>query len=149
MSMCRVFSCVVGRECLLWLMHSLGKTLLAFAVLQSVFQGQTWLLFQVSLDFLLLDSSLLWPLNFWVSSRRSCMSSSIHSTLASSALLVGAKPWITVILKGLPWKWTEIILSFLRLRPSTAFQTLLLTMRTTPFLLGILVHSSRNNDYLN
>ena len=28
---------------------------------------------------------------------------------------------------GLPWKGTEIILSFLRLHPSTAFQTLLLT----------------------
>ena len=31
MPMCRVFSCVVGRECLLWPVHSLGKTLLAFA----------------------------------------------------------------------------------------------------------------------
>ena len=27
-----------------------------------------------------------------------------------------------MILNGLPWKWTEIILSFLRLHPSTAFQ---------------------------
>ena len=31
MSMCRVFSFVVGRGCLLWPVHSLGKTLLAFA----------------------------------------------------------------------------------------------------------------------
>ena len=30
---------------------------------------------------------------------------------------------------------TEIILSFLRLHPSTAFQTLLLTVRLTPFIL--------------
>ena len=30
---------------------------------------------------------------------------------------------------------TDIILSFLRLHPSTAFQTLLLTMMATPFLL--------------
>ena len=29
-----------------------------------------------------------------------------------------------MILNGLPWKRTEIILSFLRLHPSTAFQTL-------------------------
>ena len=36
---------------------------------------------------------------------------------------------------GLPWKQTEIILSFLRLYPSTAFWTLLLTMMATPFLL--------------
>ena len=35
----------------------------------------------------------------------------------------------------LPWKRTEIILSFLRLHPSTAFWTLLLTMMATPFLL--------------
>ena len=38
-------------------------------------------------------------------------------------LLVGAQSWITVILNGLPWKQTEIILSFLRLHPSTAFRT--------------------------
>ena len=31
---------------------------------------------------------------------------------------------------------TEIILSFLRLHPSTAFQTLLLTIMATPFLLS-------------
>ena len=39
------------------------------------------------------------------------------------------------MLNGLPWKWTKIILSFLRLYPSTAFQTPLLTVRTIPFLL--------------
>ena len=32
-------------------------------------------------------------------------------------------------------KQTEMVLSFLRLHPSTAFQTLLLTMMATPFLL--------------
>ena len=60
MSMCRVISYVVGRGCLLWLVHSLGKTLLAFALLHFVLQHQTCLLFQVSLDFLLLHSSHLW-----------------------------------------------------------------------------------------
>ena len=39
-SMCRVFSCVVGRGCLLWPVHSLGKTLLAFALLHSVLLGK-------------------------------------------------------------------------------------------------------------
>ena len=39
------------------------------------------------------------------------------------------------ILNGLPWKRIEIILLFLRLHPSTAFQTLLLTMMATSFLL--------------
>jgi len=38
-----------------------------------------------------------------------------------------------VILNGLPWKQTEIILSFLRLHPSTVFWTLLLTMMATLF----------------
>jgi len=38
MSMYRVFSCVVGRVCLLWPVRSLGKTLLAFALLHSIFQ---------------------------------------------------------------------------------------------------------------
>ena len=33
-----------------------------------------------------------------------------------------------MILNGLPWKRTEIILSFLRLHPSTAFRTLLLSI---------------------
>ena len=32
--------------------------------------------------------------------------------------------WITVLLNGLPWKLTEIILSFLRLHPHTEFWTL-------------------------
>ena len=41
-----------------------------------------------------------------------------------------------MILNGLPWKRTEIIVSFLRLHLSTAFQTLLLTMMATPFLLS-------------
>ena len=40
-----------------------------------------------------------------------------------------------VILNGLPGKETEIFLSFLRSHPGTAFQTLLLTMRDTSFLL--------------
>ena len=44
MSMCRLFSCVVGRGCLLWPVRSLGKTLLVFALLHSVFQGQICLL---------------------------------------------------------------------------------------------------------
>ena len=69
MSMCRVFSCAVGRGCLLWPpVRSLGKTLLAFALLHSILWGQICLLLQVSLDFLLLHSSSLWWKGhlFWV-----------------------------------------------------------------------------------
>ena len=60
MSLYRVFSCVVGRGCLLWPVHFLGKTLLVFALLHSVFQGQICLLLQGFLDFLLLHSSPLY-----------------------------------------------------------------------------------------
>ena len=58
--MCRVISCAVGRWCLLWPVHSLCKTLLAFALLHFELQGQTCLLLQVSLDFLFLHSNPLW-----------------------------------------------------------------------------------------
>ena len=60
LSMYRVVSCVVGRWCLLWLVCSLGKTLLAFIPLRFVLQSQTSLLLQVPLDFLLLYSNPLW-----------------------------------------------------------------------------------------
>ena len=68
MSMCRVFSCVVETGCLLRPVHSLAKTLFAFALLHSAFQAQVCLLLQVFLNFLLLHSS---PLKykghlFWV-----------------------------------------------------------------------------------
>ena len=72
-SMCIVFSYVVGRGWFLWPVRSLGKTLLAFALLHFVLQGQTCLLLQVSLDFLLLHSSpLLWKRHLFWCSRSSC-----------------------------------------------------------------------------
>ena len=49
----------VGRGCLLWPVHFLGRTLLVFALLHSAFQGQICLLLQMFLDFLLLHSSSL------------------------------------------------------------------------------------------
>ena len=81
----------------------------------------------------------------WLSSssnsRRSYRSSQKHLTSASLGIILDYR--------DVECKRIEIILSFLRFHPSMAFQTLLLTVRTTPFLLGILVHNSRNNDYLN
>ena len=50
MFMCRVFSCVVERGCMLWPVCSLGRTLLAFALLHSVLQGQICVLLLVILD---------------------------------------------------------------------------------------------------
>ena len=114
--------------------------LLAFSLLHFVLQCQTCLLFQLSLNFLLLHSSLLWWKGhlffFGVSSRRSCRSSENRSTWDSSASKVGAQTWITV-LNALPWKQIKIILSLLKLYPDTVFQTLWLTMGATPFLLRV------------
>ena len=94
--MCRIISCVVGRGCLLWPMHSLGKTLLAFTLLHFVLQSQTSLLLQVSLDFLLLHSSPLWwkgHLFFGVSSRRSCRSCTIITTVYIRNIFKFSSPW--------------------------------------------------------
>ena len=56
--MCRVVSCVVGKG--IWFDQCvLLTTLLAFALLHFVLQGQTYLKLQVSLDFLLLHSKIL------------------------------------------------------------------------------------------
>ena len=78
---------LLERGCLLWLVHSLGITLLAFDVLRFVLRSQICLLIQVSLNFIICISV---PYNkkniFWgggVGSRRSCRSSYNHSTSAS------------------------------------------------------------------
>ena len=60
MSMCKFISCVIGRGCLLWWLCPFGRILLAFPLLHFVLWGQICLLLQVSLDFLLLYSNLLW-----------------------------------------------------------------------------------------
>ena len=93
MSMCRVISCVVGRGYLLWSVCSLGKTLLSFALIHFVLQGQICLLLQISLDFLPLHSQ--YPIMkrtsfFGISSRRSCRASQNHSVSVSLRLVVGA-----------------------------------------------------------
>ena len=115
MSMCRVFSCVVERRCLLWTVHSLGKTLSAFALLYSVLQGQICLLLRVFLDFLLLHSSPLWWKGhlFWVLVLEGLVG--LHRTIQLQLLQrswSGHSLGLPLILNGLPWKRTEIILSF-------------------------------------
>ena len=70
-----------------------------------------------------------------VSSKRSCRSTVEPFNFSFFSVTGWGIGLDCVILNGLPWKRTEIILSLLRLHPSTAFQTLLLTMIATPFLL--------------
>ena len=100
--------------------------LLTFALLHFVLQSQTCMLtrylftsyFCISIP--IMKGHLLWG----VSSRKSRRSLYNCPTSASSALVVGTQTWITVMLNSLPCEQTEVILSFLRLHPSTAFWTL-------------------------
>ena len=135
MSMYRVFSCVVGRGCLLWPVHVLGKTLLVFALLHSVSQGQICLLLQVILDFLLLHSSpLLWKGHLiWVLVLKGLVG--LHRTVQLQ--LFSITGWgINLDYRDIEWFALETNRDHsLRLHPSTAFWTLLLTMMATPFLL--------------
>ena len=133
---CRVFSCVVGRGCLLWPVCSLGKTLLPFALLYFSPQGQICLLLQVSLDFLLLHSCSLW----W--------KGHLFGVLVQKVFWVFTEPFnfsfFSITGQGIDLdycdiEWfaleTDIILSFFRLHSGTAFWTLLLTVRANPCLL--------------
>ena len=132
--MCNIFSCVVGRGCLLWPVHSLGKILLAFALLNFVLQGQIYLLLQVSLDFLLLHSiPLIKKTSFFVVSSRMSFRSSFRFF---------QHYWLGHRL-GLLWYWMVCLGNEQRsfghfwMHPKTAFWTLLLTMMATPFLLRV------------
>ena len=136
MSMCRVFSCVVESVCLLYPVPSLGKTLSTFALLHSVLQGQICLLLQVSISWFL-TFAVQCPIMkktsiLGVNSRRFV---GLHRTIHFSFFSITGQgiDLITVILNGLPWTCTKIIVSAWRLHLSTAFQTLLLTMMATPF----------------
>ena len=143
-SMYRVISCVVGRGCACYVLLCVAmpgvfswQNSISLCPASFCTKGQTCLFLQAFLDFLLLHYNSWWWKGhlFGVSSRKCCRSSQNQPTSASPASVAGAQTWITMTLNGLPWKWTEIILLFFRLHPSTAFQTFLLTMRSTPFLL--------------
>ena len=151
MSMCRVISCAVERGCLLWPVHSLGKTLLAFALFMFMLQGQSCLLLQVSLDFLLLHSSPLWwerHFFFLVLVLEGLIG--YHRTVQ----LLSINSW------GIDLDYCDterfaletnrdIFLSFLRLHRSTAFQTFCWLWGLLHLFQGILAHRSRNNGHLN
>ena len=128
--LCVERSLVIGKGCLLWPACSLSKTLLAFALLHFVLQGQTCLLLQVFLDFLLLHSSPIWWKGylFWVLVLEGLVG--LHRTIQLQLL---HHYWSGQRL-GLLWYWMvylgneQSILSFLRLHVITAFRTLLLMM---------------------
>ena len=109
-------------------------------------QGQTCLLFKVSLDFLLLPSNPLWwkGHHFSFSFLVLVLESLIDLHRTGQLQIFSISDWgidlnlefsIYSDVEWLPWKWTKIILLFLRLHPGTEFWTLLLTLGATPFLL--------------
>ena len=134
---CLHFSCVVGRGCLLWLVCSLGKTLLTFALFYFVLQGPTYLMLQVSPDFLLLYASPLWWKGhlFWMLA----LESLVDLLRAAQCQLLQHLPLGHRL--GLLWYWMvcfgngqSFFVLFFRLHPSDAFR-LFCTMTVTPFLL--------------
>ena len=96
-----VFSCIVGRWCLLWPVCSLSRTLLAFDMLLSLLLGQICLLLQVFLDFLLLHSSpIKWKTHlFRVLFLKRLVG--LHRTIQLQLL----QPYWLEHRLGLPWYW--------------------------------------------
>ena len=89
---CRVVSCVVGRECLLWPVCSLGKMVslcpASFCTPRPNFPATPGISWLPTFAF---QPPMMKRTSFWgVSSIRSCRSPQNHSTSALSALLVGA-----------------------------------------------------------
>ena len=151
MSVCRIFSCVVGRRCLLRPVPSLDKTLLTFALLHFVLQSQTCLLarylftsyFCISIP--IMKGHLFWGVN----SRKSCRSLYNCSTSASSALVVGTQTWITVI-------WIVCLVNKLRsfchfwdCTQVLHFGLFCWLWGLPHFLQGIVAQSSRYNGHVN
>ena len=122
MSMCSNFLCCWKRVFAI----SLSKTLLAFDLLHFIFQDQACLLLQVSLDFLCLHSSpLWWEVLFFFFFLAFVLKGLVGLHRTINLLFFGIRGWDinfdSVMLSGLPWKGTKIILSLLRLHPNTIF----------------------------
>ena len=92
MSMCRVFSCVVGRGCLLWPVCFLGRTLLAFALLHSVLQGQICLLIKRQL---LLGRKVMTDLDSILKSKDITLPTKVHlvKALVFPVVMYGYESW--------------------------------------------------------
>ena len=153
MSMCRVFSCVVGRgfamvcydQCVL-LAKLYQPCPASFRIPRPnlpVTPGVSWL------PTFAFQSPIMKRTSFWVLVLEGLVGlhRTVHLQLLQPYCL--GHTWINVILNGLPWKQTEMILLFFRLHPSTAFRTLLLTMMATHFFWGLPARSSKYNGHLS
>ena len=150
--MCRVFSCVVGRGCLLWPVRSLGKTLLTFDLLHFVLQDPICLLLQVYLDCLLLQSSpLQWRGHlFWVLVLEGLVD--LHRTIQLQPL---QDYWPGHRLRLL-WYWMvcleneqKLFCHFWDCIQVLHFRLFCWLWWLLHFFEGILAHSSENNGHLS
>ena len=136
MSMCRVFSCVVGKgfcydQCVL-----LAKLYQPCSALFCTPRPNLPVTPGVSsLPTFAFQSPIRKKTSFWVLVLKGLVG--LHRAIHFSFFSITGLG-VDLNYRGIEWfaqKRTEIILSFLRFRPSTTFWTPLLTMMATPFLL--------------
>ena len=151
MSMYRVICWIVWKECLLWPVFSLDKTLLAFALFPFVLQGQACLLFWVSLDFLLLHSHPLWwkGIFFDISSRRCFRSSENQSTSAPSASAICGTHLYCFNVEWFALEMNQDHPFVFETAPNYCILVFFVDSEGYPFLLEILTYSIRYNGHLN
>ena len=138
MSMCRVFSCVLGRGYFLWPVVSLGKIgklwPASFCTVRPnlpVTPGVSWLptfAFQSPIMKRTFFFFLVLVLEGLVGLYRTVQLQLLQHYWLGHSLDYCDIEWFAL-------ERNRVILLFLRLHPSTAFQTLLLTLMATPFLL--------------
>ena len=122
-SMCRFFSCVLRRWCLLWSVHSVDKALLVIALTHSVLQRKICLFQSFLTSYFASQSPRMKRTSFLgVTSRKSCRSSQKRRLQLLQHYWLGHR-------FGLLWYWMvylcneqRSILLLLRLHPRTAFQ---------------------------
>ena len=123
----RVLSCIVGKECLVLPACSLHKTLLAFAPLHLYSKAKLACFSRYLLTFTFALQSSVRKRTFFFFLFLVLVLEGLYRI---SQLQLVWHQWLghrfvtAVMLYGLPWKWIEIILLFLRLHSSAAFWTL-------------------------
>ena len=153
MSMCRVFSCIVGRGC--FAMTSAFSRQNSISLCPASFHtsrpnlpvtpGVSWLPTFAFQSPIMKRTSFFWML----------VLKGLVGLHRAVQLQLLQHYWLGHRLRLL-WYWMVCLgneqrsfCRLLRLHPSTAFRTLLLTMMATPFLLRIPAHNSRYNGHLS
>ena len=127
MFMCKVVSCVVARGCLLSPMCSFGKTLLAFALIRFVLQGQTCLTPGISwLPTFAFQSTMMKRTSFLVLVLEDLID--LHRTIQLQLL---QHYWLRHILELL-WYWVDDVL--FKGAPSAGKEKLLMSTICPPLL---------------